>query len=99
MGPRVIVRFHAGPTWTTGGVREQPGWDAHAAYVDALVERGTIVLGGPYADESGSMSVWEGVDEAEAARLVAQDPFIHNGVFVVDRILGWDVFVDELSGR
>lgn len=93
----MIVRFLAGPTWTTGTVREQPGWDAHAAYVDDLIARGIFVLGGPYHDDSGSMSVWEGVDVTEVERLVAEDPYIRNGVFVLDRIVEWDVFVDELS--
>ena len=96
MGRRVIVRFRAGPTWESGGpIREQAGWDAHAAFVDALVERGTVVMGGPYADNSGSMILLEGVDAAEAERIVVEDPFIENGVFVLDEIREWTIFVDE----
>ena len=99
MAKRVIVRFKAGPTWTSGGVREQQDWDAHADYVDALIEQGTFVMGGPFADSSGSMSLWEGVDIEEARRIIDEDPFMKNGVFELEEVREWDVFVDELSAR
>ena len=92
-----MVRFRAGPTWTSGSVREQPDWDAHAEFVDALIERGTFVMGGPFGDNSGSMSLLEGVDADEARRIVEDDPFMKNGVFVLEEIREWNVFVDELS--
>jgi uncharacterized protein YciI len=94
---RLMVRFRAGPTWTSGSVREQPDWDAHAEFVDALIERGTFVMGGPFSDNSGSMSLLEGVDAEEARRILEDDPFMKNGVFVLEEIREWNVFVDELS--
>ena len=99
MPPRVVVVWRAGPTWTSGGVREQPGWDAHAEFIDALIEDGTFVMGGPFADNSGSMSLLEGVTVDEARKIIAKDPFVENGVFVLDDLREWDVFVDELTGR
>ena len=92
-----MVRFRAGPTWTNGSVREQPDWDAHAEFVDALIERGTFVMGGPFSDNSGSMSLLEGIDADEARRILEDDPFMKNGVFVLEEIREWNVFVDELS--
>ena len=94
---RLMVRFRAGPTWSSGSVREQPGWDAHAEFVDALIERGTFVMGGPFSDNSGSMSLLEGIDADEARRILEGDPFMKNGVFVLEEIREWTVFVDELS--
>jgi uncharacterized protein YciI len=96
---RVVVVWRAGPAWASGGVREQPGWDAHADFVDALIESGTFVMGGPFADHSGSMSLLEGVTVDEAREIVAEDPFIENGVFVLDGVREWDVFVDELTAK
>ncbi|TMM05320.1 MAG: hypothetical protein E6G02_07650 [Actinobacteria bacterium] len=97
MPTRVVVVWRAGPTWTSGGVREQPGWDAHAEFIDALIANGTFVMGGPFADNSGSMSLLEGVNADEARRIIAGDPFVENGVFVLDEVREWDVFVDELT--
>ena len=94
---RVLVRFRAGPTWTSGPPEEQPGWDEHAAFVDDLVARGTMVMGGPFADNSGTVIVLENVGEAEARELVAADPFVANGVFELDDVHAWNVYVDELT--
>ena len=80
-------------------MREQPRWDEHAEFIDALIAKGTFVMGGPFADNSGSLSLLEGVTVDEAREIIADDPFVANGVFVLDDLREWDVFVDELTGR
>jgi hypothetical protein len=45
------------------------------------------------------MSLLEGVTVDEAREIIAKDPFVENGVFVLDDLREWDVFVDELAGR
>ena len=94
---RVIVRFSAGPTWISGPPEDQPEWDAHVRFVDDLIERGIMVLGGPFGDNSGSTVVYEGVSADEARRLVERDPFLHNGVFVLEDVREWRIYVDELT--
>ena len=93
----MLVRFRAGPTWKAGPPDDQPGWDEHAAFIDQLIERGTMVLGGPFADYSGSMIVLESVSEEQARELVAPDPFLANGVFVLEDVRAWNVYVDKLT--
>ena len=92
--PRVIVRWRAGPTWTSGPPEEQPGWDEHAAFIDGLIGRGVFVMGGPWRDNSGSLTMWEGVNAEEVQRLVQDDPFVRNGVFVLEDARDWIVYVD-----
>ena len=94
---RVVVRFRAGPAWTSGPPEEQAGWDVHAAFVDELVARGTMVMGGPFADCSGAMILLENIDEDDVREVLARDPFIANGVFVLDDVRAWNVYVDELK--
>ncbi len=94
---RVIVRWRAGPTWQSGPPEEQPGWDEHAAFIDDLIERGVFVMGGPYGDNSGSHTILENVDAEQARELVLADPFVANGVFVLEDARAWNVYVDELS--
>jgi uncharacterized protein YciI len=96
---RVLVRFRAGPTWTSGPPEEQPGWDEHAVFVDDLIARRIFVMGGPLTDHSGSESLLENVGEDEARELVAGDPFVLNGVFVLEEVRSWNVDVDELTPR
>jgi uncharacterized protein YciI len=94
---RVVVRIKAGPTWQSGPPEDQPGWDAHAEFVDALVEAGTFVMGGPFSDNSGTMVLLEGLTRDEAQILMNTDPFVENGVFVVDDVRAWTVYVDQLT--
>jgi len=96
---RVLVRWRAGPTWQSGPPDDQPGWEGHAAFIDDLIARGIFVMGGPLADNSGSQSILENVDEDEARVLVLRDPFVENGVFVLDEVRAWNVYVDELTPR
>ena len=95
---RLLARFSAGPAWTDRRApQDQPGWDEHAAFVDELVARGTMRMGGPLSDHSGALMLLEGVDEREARELLARDPFVENGVFVLEEILAWTIFVDDLA--
>jgi uncharacterized protein len=94
---RVVVRFSAGPTWTSGAPEEQPGWDAHNDFVDDLVARGVFVMGGPFSDYTGSMTVFEGLSIDEVTHAVQADPFVQNGVFVLDDVREWTIYVDELT--
>jgi uncharacterized protein YciI len=95
---RIVVRVRAGPTWADGGPPEvQPGWDEHEAFVDALVDQGTIVMGGPLSDYSGSIVILEGITRDDARALMDKDPFVRNGVFMVEDIKEWTVYVDSLT--
>jgi len=94
---RVIVRFRAGATWGEGPPQSQPDWDAHESFIDELVERGTIVMGGPFSDHTGAILLLDGVSPEEARRLVDQDPFVKNKVFVLDDVREWTIFVDRLT--
>jgi uncharacterized protein YciI len=96
---RIMIRVRRGPAWDGGSVREQPGWDEHAAFVDDLVDRGIMVMGGPFTDHSGSIQFYEGVSEEEARRIAQQDPWIANGVFVLEEVRSWNVIVDELATK
>ena len=56
-------------------------------------------MGGPFADHSGSLVVLGNIGEDEARALVGRDPFVANGVFVLEEVRGWNVWVDELTSR
>ena len=54
MADYYLVRRARGPGWDHSRPRrEQAGWDDHAAFMDALAEDGTIVLGGPVGEGDG----------------------------------------------
>jgi len=48
---RYAVIRERGQVWDTSReMREQERWDEHAAFMEALVDEGLIVLGGPLGD-------------------------------------------------
>src|SRR4051812_23149627 len=69
-----VVLEH-GPAWDdTRGLREQDGWDEHAAFMDALVDDGFIVLGGPLGDGRRVLFAVAAADEAAIRARLAPDP-------------------------
>ncbi len=92
----VVVLLRPGPRWVADkSIRQQPGWKQHAAYLDALFGQGVLRLAGPFAEGRGLMQVYESVDEETARKLVTGDPWVAQGVAVVERILGWTIMRDR----
>ena len=84
-----------GPAWVPGKtVREQPYWAEHAAFMDPLFENGTVVLGGPFVDGTGSLVIVEAESEQEVADLFASDPFVIQGIFALSFRKQWQLFLD-----
>ena len=90
-----IILWAPGPAWVPGKtVREQPHWEQHAAFMDQLFENGTVVLGGPFADATGSLVIVEAENEQEVADLFSHDPFVVHDIFVRSLLKQWLLFLD-----
>jgi uncharacterized protein YciI len=76
-------------------MEEQADWPAHAAYMDELVARGTIVLGGPLADEHRVVLVMDAESELDVRDVLARDPW--SGSHLV--IAAVDPWTIRLDGR
>jgi uncharacterized protein YciI len=71
-----VVMHRSGPQWKQGAaLEEQSGWDAHAEFMDGLVDRGFIVLGGPLSDEFRVVHVVEAESEDDVRATLATDPW------------------------
>jgi uncharacterized protein YciI len=91
-----VVERRSGPDWDASRpLEEQSGWDAHAAFMDALVDAGFVLLGGPLADEQRVILVVEAESEHDVRATLARDPWSesHLVVATVDR---WTVRLDGL---
>jgi hypothetical protein len=89
----VVVR-RSGPQWDrTRPLEEQFGWDAHAAFMDDLVEAGFVVLGGPLADELRVVHAVEADSEQVVRDTLARDPW--SGTHLeVEAIEPWTIRLD-----
>ena len=80
------------------GAREQPFWDEHAAFIDELVDRGFIFMGGPLLDEaglpSGALLIVNAGDENEVREVLKNDPWFERGILKLESVNRWQIFID-----
>jgi len=66
---------------------------AHREYLATLVERGVLLVSGPWADQSGALLVYEVADEAELREVLAADPYTPAGVVAETRVHEWSTLL------
>jgi uncharacterized protein YciI len=89
-----VVLRQAGPEWLPGRpLEEQSGWHEHAAFMDALVETGSIVLGGPVSDDGRVVHAFEAESEEEVRAAWARDPWSGTHL-VVESVEPWTIRLD-----
>ena len=74
----------------TRDMREQDGWDAHAAFMDALAADGFILVGGPLGDGVHTLHLVEALDEDTITRRLAEDPWSGTHLRIA-RIERWEI--------
>jgi uncharacterized protein YciI len=90
-----VILWAPGAAWTAGKtVREQAYWDEHAEFMDRLFENGTVIMGGPFSDGTGSLVIVEAVDMNEVSTLFAKDPFVVHQIFALRSLKQWQLFLD-----
>ncbi len=91
------VRERRGGPWDWArGLREQAGFDAHARFMDDLVEAGFILLGGPLESDREVLLV-VGAPSADAIReRLAADPWLQDGTLSIVSIERWTILLDGL---
>jgi len=74
-------------------MEEQSGWPAHAAFMDGLVAKGFVVLGGPLADEQRVVLAIEAESEDAVRATLGRDPWSETHL-VVDAVEAWTIRLD-----
>jgi hypothetical protein len=93
----VVVR-QSGPSFRPGvPLEQQSGWDEHAAFMDALVADGFIVLGGPLGDGRVVHAV-EADSEADVRGRLAKDPWSGSHL-VIEAVEPWTIRLDGTNRR
>lgn len=98
MATFLVVLHRSGPRWDPSRpLEEQSGWSAHASFMDGLVARGFVVLGGPLADEHRVVHVVEAESEDSVRATLARDPWSETHLRV-DTIDPWTIRLDGRRG-
>ncbi len=100
MADYFVVEMARGPAWDYAKRRrEQTGWDAHASFMDGLVDEGFVVLGGPIGavDEDLALLVVDASAEDEVRRRLAADPWA-GGVLSTQSVRPWTIWLRRTDG-
>ena len=90
------VRLVHGPGWDSSRrIREQDGWEAHAAFMDALVDDGFLILGGPLGDGEQTLHAVEAAGEDEVRARFAEDPWASAGLLRTGSVEPWALWLDS----
>lgn len=93
------VRVERGGPWDwSRGLREQDGFDEHAAFMDALVDEGFIVLGGPLEGDREILHAICAGSEQEIRDRLAHDNWSKNGMLTIKTIEPWTILLDGRGG-
>jgi hypothetical protein len=95
MADYFLVTIARGPAWDPArSRRNQPGWDEHAAFMDALTAEGIVVLGGPVGDvdDGDVLLVLDVASEDAARRCLLPDPW-HGSVLRIASVEPWSVWL------
>jgi uncharacterized protein YciI len=91
----IVIEDH-GPSWNQARSRpEQDKWSEHAAFMDALVEEGFVVLGGPFGDGVLVMLIINTDNEVEVERRLADDPWIQMGILTIASVQPWQILLGD----
>jgi uncharacterized protein YciI len=89
------VTLIRGPGWDESlDIRQQPGWTAHAAFMDGLVADGFILVGGPVGDHRQTLHLVDAADDDEIRQRLADDPWAQAGLLEVGSIQPWALWLD-----
>ena len=90
-----LVERRRGPAWDDAKPRrQQRQWNEHGAFMDALVDEGFVVLGGPVGDVDGdrALLVVTAHDETEVRARLADDPWTED-VLRIESIRPWTIWL------
>jgi uncharacterized protein YciI len=73
-----VIIGHDGPNGASLRPTVRP---AHLENLRPLIERGKLIIGGPFTDGSGSLMIVDMESEAEAREFAQNDPYMKRGVF------------------
>jgi hypothetical protein len=89
-----VVLLRSGPEWDAAlPLEQQSGWAEHAAFMDDLVARGFMILGGPLGDEHRVVHAVEADSDEMIRATLARDPW-HQTHLRIDTIDAWTIRLD-----
>jgi uncharacterized protein YciI len=91
----VVRRRRGGPWDWSRDMREQDGWDEHAAFMEALEAEGFIVVGGPLDDDREVLHIVRAQSEQAVHARLADDNWTQDGRLETVSVEGFTALLDS----
>jgi uncharacterized protein YciI len=75
-------------------MREQEGWDEHARFMDALVDDGFVLLGGPLEGDRDVLHIVEAPSAQAVHDRLAEDNWTRDGKLDTVGVEAWTVLLE-----
>jgi uncharacterized protein YciI len=82
--------------WRT--LREQEKWAEHADFMDALVDDGFVLLGGPLEGGPKTLLIIKAEGEHAIISRLDHDPWTPMGLLRIATIERWEILLDDWPG-
>jgi len=92
-----VVRTRGGGWQQSAPLEEQPGWDAHATFMDGLHQEGFVVLGGPLEGTDDVLLIVRANDPVQIVERFAADPWSEADLLLISRISPWTIRLGSIS--
>jgi len=87
-----------GPGWDGArGLEEQRDWPSHAAFMNALVADGFVLVGGPLEGTSDTLLIVRAVDERQVRARLSSDPWTRADLLRVTLVAPWTLRLGSLD--
>jgi uncharacterized protein YciI len=94
----LVVLRQSGPEFDRSRpLEEQSGWEAHASFMDGLVDDGFLILGGPLTDDGRVAHAVEAESQDAVRAMLARDPWSETHLRI-DTIEPWTIRLDARAG-
>jgi uncharacterized protein YciI len=91
------VILNHGPAYKTGArLEDQVEWDAHAKFMDALVQEGLVKLGGPLEGTKEVLLIFRAESQGKIRQRLEPDPWHRMGLLEISRIMPWTLRLGKL---
>ncbi|HET7018455.1 MAG TPA: YciI family protein [Streptosporangiaceae bacterium] len=97
--PTFAVRTIHGPGWDDQrSMRQQDAWAEHASFMNALVDDGFVILGGPLGadgNHTGALLILEAASEDQLVARLNADPWARRDILAIGTVDTMTILLDH----
>jgi len=100
MKKKFILLCDPGPNWEENKqCDEQKYWIEHKEFINELYEQGKVLMSGPIVHYDRIVMIYQAENESEIRITLKNDPFIKNGILILESVMEWDIKFDKYADR